>query len=387
MGTGDWNDGMNRVGQRRPRRVGLAGLVPVRRRRPLRADRRAARRARARGALARRRARLARRAAGRRLGRRLVPARLLRRRHAARLASQRRMPDRPDRAGLGGAVGRRRPRHGAPGDGRARPRSSSTATPAWSACSIRRSRMAEPSAGYIQAYPPGVRENGGQYSHAGVWARDGAGRARRRRCRLPLLHLPEPGAPLAPPGRAEAYRIEPYVMAGDIYSAPPYVGRGGWSWYTGSAAWMHRAAIESMFGVAPARRRARRPAVPAERMEPGRASPHARRQVVAPAVRPRQRCRAGGARRRGLGAPPRRRRNGPMVVARRRRAAPGRDGRCRRVATGGCGRVRQRGLRRLPAHVLHRFTRRSDPLAPAPSLESSPSIRDRIPAGSNRRTP
>jgi cyclic beta-1,2-glucan synthetase len=51
-------------------------------------------------------------------------------------------------------------------------------------------------------------------------------------------------------GRAEAYRIEPYVMAGDIYSAPPYVGRGGWSWYTGSAAWMHRAAIESLFGVA-----------------------------------------------------------------------------------------------------------------------------------------
>ena len=57
---------------------------------------------------------------------------------------------------------------------------------------------AEPSAGYIQAYPPGVRENGGQYSHAGVWARDGAGRARRRRCRLSLLHLPEPGASLAP---------------------------------------------------------------------------------------------------------------------------------------------------------------------------------------------
>ena len=50
-------------------------------------------------------------------------------------------------------------------------------------------------------------------------------------------------------GRAEAYRIEPYVMAGDVYGAPPYVGRGGWSWYTGSAAWMHRAAIESMFGV------------------------------------------------------------------------------------------------------------------------------------------
>ena len=51
------------------------------------------------------------------------------------------------------------------------------------------------------------------------------------------------------PTRAAAYAIEPYVMAGDIYSAPPYVGRGGWSWYTGSAAWMQRAAVESMFGV------------------------------------------------------------------------------------------------------------------------------------------
>jgi cyclic beta-1,2-glucan synthetase len=51
------------------------------------------------------------------------------------------------------------------------------------------------------------------------------------------------------PDRAQAYGIEPYVIAGDVYSAPPYVGRGGWSWYTGSAAWLHRAAIESMFGL------------------------------------------------------------------------------------------------------------------------------------------
>jgi cyclic beta-1,2-glucan synthetase len=53
----------------------------------------------------------------------------------------------------------------------------------------------------------------------------------------------------AHPTRGAAYGIEPYVMAGDVYSQPPYVGRGGWSWYTGAAAWLHRAAIESMFGL------------------------------------------------------------------------------------------------------------------------------------------
>ena len=52
------------------------------------------------------------------------------------------------------------------------------------------------------------------------------------------------------PGRSQAYELEPYVMAGDIYSAPPYVGRGGWSWYTGSAAWLYRASIETLLGLA-----------------------------------------------------------------------------------------------------------------------------------------
>jgi cyclic beta-1,2-glucan synthetase len=114
-----------------------------------------------------------------------------------------------------------------------------------------------PSAGYIQAYPPGVRENGGQYSHAGVWA---------LMAQAELAHLPDAPAGasdlpyqtftwLSPAHRARdpvhgaAYRIEPYVMAGDVYTQPPYVGRGGWSWYTGAAAWMHRAAVESIFGL------------------------------------------------------------------------------------------------------------------------------------------
>ena len=120
--------------------------------------------------------------------------------------------------------------------------------------------QAEPSAGYIQAYPPGVRENGGQYSHGGVWALMAQAAYARAHAgtREATLHgdaayryftYLSPAHRAAHPTRGAAYGIEPYVMAGDVYSAPPYVGRGGWSWYTGAAAWMHRAAIESIFGL------------------------------------------------------------------------------------------------------------------------------------------
>ena len=114
-----------------------------------------------------------------------------------------------------------------------------------------------PGAGYIQAYPPGVRENGSQYSHAGVWALMAQARY--------AVENPQSGADpdtpfryftyLSPAHRADhpvrgpVYGLEPYVVAGDIYSYPPYTGRGGWSWYTGAAAWLHRAAIESIFGL------------------------------------------------------------------------------------------------------------------------------------------
>ncbi|WP_394787248.1 GH36-type glycosyl hydrolase domain-containing protein [Rhodoferax sp.] len=116
---------------------------------------------------------------------------------------------------------------------------------------------AVPSAGYIQAYPPGVRENGGQYSHAGVWAmmaqaefaksQPGASDAADAAYRY-FTYL-SPAHRANNPAHSAAYGIEPYVMAGDVYTQPPYVGRGGWSWYTGSAAWMHRAALESIFGL------------------------------------------------------------------------------------------------------------------------------------------
>ena len=117
---------------------------------------------------------------------------------------------------------------------------------------------AQPSAGYIQAYPPGVRENGGQYSHAGVWTvmaqaelSQNLGRPNEEDLNAPYRTFTwlSPAHRSKNPVYGAVYALEPYVMAGDIYSQPPYVGRGGWSWYTGAAGWMHRAAIESIFGL------------------------------------------------------------------------------------------------------------------------------------------
>jgi cyclic beta-1,2-glucan synthetase len=114
-----------------------------------------------------------------------------------------------------------------------------------------------PSAGYIQAYPPGIRENGGQYTHAGVWALM-AQAARAKDAQHPLgggddpyryFTYLSPAHRASHPTRGAVYAIEPYAVAGDVYSQPPYVGRGGWSWYTGAAAWLHRAATESIFGL------------------------------------------------------------------------------------------------------------------------------------------
>ncbi len=106
-----------------------------------------------------------------------------------------------------------------------------------------------PDAGYIQAYPPGVRENGGQYSHAGVWwlmAQAALGDADGAYLSFKRL---SPAHRSANAQAVLAYGLEPYVMAADVYSQPPYAGRGGWSWYTGSAGWMHRAAVESICGL------------------------------------------------------------------------------------------------------------------------------------------
>ncbi len=107
----------------------------------------------------------------------------------------------------------------------------------------------EPSPGYIKGYPPGVRENGGQYTHAALWlamamARSGDGERAVRLLRIlnPIEHARDAAA-------AWRYGIEPYVVAADVYRLPGRIGQGGWSWYTGSAAWMYRAWVEEVLGV------------------------------------------------------------------------------------------------------------------------------------------
>ncbi|WP_421956132.1 GH36-type glycosyl hydrolase domain-containing protein [Polaromonas sp.] len=103
--------------------------------------------------------------------------------------------------------------------------------------------------GYIQAYPPGVRENGGQYSHAGVWAMMAQAQTGDTEAAWKSFRALSPAHRSQHPTRGPVYELEPYVVAGDVYGAAPYIGRGGWSWYTGSAAWLHRAALETLLGL------------------------------------------------------------------------------------------------------------------------------------------
>ncbi|MDM0077844.1 glucoamylase family protein [Variovorax sp. J2P1-59] len=103
--------------------------------------------------------------------------------------------------------------------------------------------------GYIQAYPPGVRENGGQYSHAAVWAMMAQALQGDTEAAWQSFEGLSPAHRARHAQRGPLYELEPYVMAGDVYGSAPYAGRGGWSWYTGSAAWMHRAAVETLLGL------------------------------------------------------------------------------------------------------------------------------------------
>jgi cyclic beta-1,2-glucan synthetase len=103
--------------------------------------------------------------------------------------------------------------------------------------------------GYIKGYPPGLRENGGQYSHAAMWAvlaqaKLGDGDAAHK-----LFAMLNPINHSLTPADADRYKVEPYVVAADVYSTDPHAGRGGWTWYTGSAGWMYRAGIEGIVGL------------------------------------------------------------------------------------------------------------------------------------------
>lgn len=107
----------------------------------------------------------------------------------------------------------------------------------------------EPDPGYIRGYPPGIRENGGQYTHAALWTVMAVAALGDGDRAHGLFHMINPINHARDPDEVARYRLEPYVVAADVYSCPPHVGRGGWSWYTGSAGWMQRVGVETILGI------------------------------------------------------------------------------------------------------------------------------------------
>jgi cyclic beta-1,2-glucan synthetase len=106
-----------------------------------------------------------------------------------------------------------------------------------------------PSPGYIQGYVPGVRENGGQYTHAAIWTVLAFALLGDGDRAMELFALINPVNHGRTPDEVKQYRAEPYVVAADVYSRPPHTGRGGWTWYTGSAGWMYRVGLEAILGL------------------------------------------------------------------------------------------------------------------------------------------
>jgi cyclic beta-1,2-glucan synthetase len=102
--------------------------------------------------------------------------------------------------------------------------------------------------GYIKGYPPGVRENGGQYTHAALWLVMAYAKLGQGNHAAALLALLNPVNRTRTRADVHRYKVEPYAVAADVYSVAPHVGRGGWTWYTGSASWMYRAGLESILG-------------------------------------------------------------------------------------------------------------------------------------------
>ncbi|WP_027147606.1 GH36-type glycosyl hydrolase domain-containing protein [Methylobacter tundripaludum] len=103
--------------------------------------------------------------------------------------------------------------------------------------------------GYIKGYLPGVRENGGQYTHAAVWCVIAYAMLGDGDQAAELLHMLNPINRTANRTGVYAYKVEPYVIAADIYAVPPHARRGGWTWYTGAAGWFYRAGLEWMLGL------------------------------------------------------------------------------------------------------------------------------------------
>jgi cyclic beta-1,2-glucan synthetase len=103
--------------------------------------------------------------------------------------------------------------------------------------------------GYIKGYVPGVRENGGQYTHAALWVVRALAELGRNGRVAPLLEKLTPQWHARDSENVATYQVEPYVVVADIYGEPPHVGRGGWTWYTGSSGWMYRVVLESLLGL------------------------------------------------------------------------------------------------------------------------------------------
>ncbi|MGZ8293736.1 MAG: GH36-type glycosyl hydrolase domain-containing protein [Telluria sp.] len=103
--------------------------------------------------------------------------------------------------------------------------------------------------GYIRGYVPGVRENGGQYTHAAIWTAMAFARMGDTERAWELVRMINPVGHASTPEGTARYKVEPYVMAADVYAVAPHLGRGGWTWYTGSSGWMYRLVVESLLGV------------------------------------------------------------------------------------------------------------------------------------------
>jgi cyclic beta-1,2-glucan synthetase len=108
---------------------------------------------------------------------------------------------------------------------------------------------AVPDPGYIKGYPAGVRENGGQYTHAATWAAYAFAKLGDGDKAFEILSMLNPINHASNRSGVHRYKVEPYVISADIYSEPPHVGRGGWTWYTGSAGWFYRVALERILGL------------------------------------------------------------------------------------------------------------------------------------------
>ena len=102
--------------------------------------------------------------------------------------------------------------------------------------------------GYIKGYLPGVRENGAQYTHAALWAVLATALNGEQDRAFELYQMINPLTHAATPDDVHTYKVEPYVVAADVYTAAGHLGRGGWTWYTGSASWMYRIGLETILG-------------------------------------------------------------------------------------------------------------------------------------------